>query len=104
MALKYPHVQVEVITVVAGNVPLEQGVQNALHTVELTGVNVPVYSGMAAPLLRPLETAQSVHGQDGMGDIGLLYGRTRNRSAPPTSSSTRSTSTPARSPWSPSGR
>jgi purine nucleosidase len=77
MALKYPDVQVEAITVVAGNVPLEQGVQNALHTVELTGVAAPVYSGMAAPLLRPLETAQNVHGQDGMGDIGLpLYGRT----------------------------
>ena len=52
MALKYPNIKVEAITVVAGNVPLEQGVQNALHTVELTGVDVPVYSGMAAPLKR----------------------------------------------------
>lgn len=77
MALKHPGVQIEAITVVAGNVPLDQGVQNALHTVELTGVAVPVYSGMAAPLFRPLETAQSVHGQDGMGDINLpLSGRT----------------------------
>ena len=77
MALKYPEAKIEAITVVAGNVPLEQAVQNALHTVELTGVDVPVYSGLAAPLLRPLETAQNVHGQDGMGDIGLpLYGRT----------------------------
>jgi purine nucleosidase len=77
MALKHPGVQVEAITVVAGNVPLEQGVQNALHTVELTGNPVPVYSGMASPLFRPLETAQNVHGTDGMGDINLpLYGRT----------------------------
>jgi purine nucleosidase len=76
MALRDPDVQVEAITVVGGNVPLELGVQNALYTVELCGSRVPVYSGAAKPLLRPLETAQHVHGQDGMGDIGLpLTGR-----------------------------
>jgi purine nucleosidase len=77
MALKQPEVQVEAITVVAGNVSLEQGIQNALYTVELCDKTVPVYGGLAKPLLRPLETAQFVHGQDGMGDIGLpLRGRT----------------------------
>ena len=76
MALTNPEIRVEAITVVAGNVPLEQGVQNALYTVELTGANVPVYQGMGAPLLRPHESAQHVHGSDGMGDIGLdVYGR-----------------------------
>jgi purine nucleosidase len=76
MALKQPEVQIEAITVVAGNVPLEQGVQNALYTVERCDKRVPVYGGLAKPLLRPLETAQFVHGQDGMGDIGLsLKGR-----------------------------
>ena len=71
MALQHPGVQVEAITVVAGNVPVEQGVQNALYTVELCQKQVPVYGGLARPLNRPLETAQNVHGQDGMGDIGL---------------------------------
>jgi purine nucleosidase len=76
MALAYPDVQVDAITVVAGNVPVDQGVQNALYTVELMGAGTPVYRGMARPLLRPLQTAQDVHGQDGMGDIGLpLAGR-----------------------------
>ena len=76
MALTNPQIRVEAITVVAGNVPLEQGVQNALYTVELTGADVPVYQGMGAPLLRPHEGAQHVHGSDGMGDIGLdVYGR-----------------------------
>jgi len=76
MALRYPDVQIEAITVVAGNVPVDQGVQNALYTLELCGQSVPVHRGMAAPLTRALETAQFVHGQDGMGDIGLpLYGR-----------------------------
>lgn len=76
MALRHPDVQVEAITVVAGNMPVDQGVQNALYTAELCGKRVPVHRGMAAPLLRPLETAHHVHGQDGMGDIGLpLSGR-----------------------------
>ena len=35
----------------------------------------PVYAGCAKPLLRELETAQDVHGRDGLGDIGLpLHG------------------------------
>jgi len=76
MALRHPGVQVEAITVVGGNVPVDQGVQNALYTAELCGQRVPVYRGMAAPMVRPLETAQHVHGRDGMGDIGLpLSGR-----------------------------
>jgi purine nucleosidase len=77
LALGDPAVEVRAITVVAGNVPLDQGVQNALYTRDLCGSDVPVYAGAAAPLTRPLETAQLVHGQDGMGDIGLpLHGRT----------------------------
>lgn len=74
LALQYPGVQVEAITVVAGNVPVDQGVQNALYTVELCQKSTPVHRGMPAPLTRPLETAQFVHGQDGMGDIGLPLG------------------------------
>jgi purine nucleosidase len=76
MALNRPDVSVEAITVVAGNVPLECGVQNALYTVERCGGSVPVYAGLDKPMLRPLQTAQFCHGQDGLGDIGLpLTGR-----------------------------
>lgn len=76
MALREPSISVEAITVVAGNVPLDKAVQNALYTRELCGSAVPVFAGRAAPLVRPLETAQFVHGEDGMGDIGLpLHGR-----------------------------
>jgi purine nucleosidase len=65
------------ITVVAGNVGLHQGVQNALYTVEQCGSSVPVHVGAERPLTRTLVTAQNVHGLDGMGDIGLqLTGRT----------------------------
>lgn len=77
MALMADDAEVEAITVVAGNVPLDAAVQNALYTRELCGSDVPVHAGLAAPLLRDLETAQNVHGVDGMGDIGLpLSGRT----------------------------
>ena len=77
MALRHPDFDVVGFTVVAGNVPLDQAVQNALYTVELCGATTPVYAGASEPLARDLETAQNVHGQDGMGDIGLdLQGRT----------------------------
>ncbi len=77
MALREPDIEVLAITVVAGNVPLAQAVQNALYTVELCDADVPVYAGASAPMLRDLVTAEDTHGQDGMGDIGLpLAGRT----------------------------
>jgi len=78
MALRHPDVDVVGIGVVAGNVPLDQAVQNALYARELCDrEDVPVLAGERAPLVIPLHTAQNVHGGDGMGDIGLpLAGRT----------------------------
>ncbi|MFK7947006.1 MAG: nucleoside hydrolase [Saprospiraceae bacterium] len=77
MALQQPDIQVEAITIVAGNTPIKQAVQNALYTVELCGKNTPVYEGIGKPIFRALSTAQFVHGEDGMGDVGLnLQGRT----------------------------
>jgi purine nucleosidase len=78
MALRHPDVEIAAITVVAGNVPLPQALQNALYTVELCGAaeRVPVYAGCDRPLRVALRTAEFVHGQDGMGDIGLpVHGR-----------------------------
>ena len=74
LAMQHPGIQIEAITVVAGNVPLDQGVQNALYTVELCGQRIPVHRGIQCPLVQPLQTAEEVHGQDGMGDIGLPIG------------------------------
>lgn len=77
MALRHPGTEVEAVTVVAGNVPLEQAVQNALYTREIAESDVPVYAGRPRPREGLLRTAQFVHGEDGMGDIGLdLSGRT----------------------------
>src|SRR5437660_8250034 len=70
MALRAPEVQVAAITVVAGNVPLDQATRNALYTAELCGSSVPVYAGAALPLLREPRHAQWFHGADGLGDQG----------------------------------
>src|SRR5271165_1151980 len=55
MALRAPDVRVAAITVVAGNVDVQQGTRNALYTVELCGVSVPVYTGAEKPLIRTYE-------------------------------------------------
>jgi purine nucleosidase len=68
MALRAPEVRVAAITVVAGNVELQQATRNALYTVELCGAHVPVYSGAEKPLLRAYENATWFHGRDGLGD------------------------------------
>lgn len=69
MALRWPDVEVEAITTVAGNVPVEQATKNALYTVELCGKDVPVYKGADRPLLREAVTATWFHGNDGLGDM-----------------------------------
>ena len=72
MALREPEIHVEAITVVAGNCPLDTCVKNASVTAERAGpYTPPVYAGMAKPLMRPLFTAEFVHGDDGMGNMDL---------------------------------
>jgi purine nucleosidase len=68
MALRHPDVEVEAITIVSGNMPVEQGSRNALYTAELCGSDVPVFVGAHRPLVREPVHAHWFHGQDGMGD------------------------------------
>lgn len=75
MALRAPDVEVVAITVVSGNVPVDQGVKNALFTVELCGAEIPVYRGAERPLEREAVFAKFFHGEDGLGDLG--YAPTR---------------------------
>ena len=70
MALRGPDVRVAAITVVSGNVPLPQGVVNALYTCALCGRDdVPVFAGADRPLRRAPAHALWFHGADGMGDM-----------------------------------
>ena len=68
MALAAPDVRVLGMTIVAGNVGLEQATRNALYTAEIAGVPTPVYKGASAPLMRTHEDAHWFHGRDGLGD------------------------------------
>ena len=70
MALRAPDVRVAAITVVAGNVEVQQATRNALYTAELCGAKVPVHVGAEKPLLRTYQNATWFHGRDGLGDHG----------------------------------
>ncbi|MET3288565.1 UNVERIFIED_CONTAM: purine nucleosidase [Brevibacillus sp. OAP136] len=72
MALREPTIQVEAITVVCGNLSVDQAVKNALNTIEAINTYAPpVYRGMHKPIMRPLFTSEYVHGSDGMGNMHL---------------------------------
>ena len=68
LALASPEeIELIAITTVAGNVPLAKTTANAQRILALTGRNeVPVHAGCARPILRPLETAEYVHGETGL--------------------------------------
>lgn len=73
MALRESDIEILGITTLGGNVPLENTTKNALQAVEECGRDVPVYMGCEKPLMRELVTADNVHGNDGMGDCGLIH-------------------------------
>ncbi|WP_108820662.1 nucleoside hydrolase [Pseudovibrio sp. Alg231-02] len=59
------------ISTVAGNVPVNLSSRNASYIARLCEFDTAIHEGAASPLCRPLKTAQYIHGEDGMGDIGL---------------------------------
>ena len=74
LALRSPELQVEAITIVSGNIHVDQASKNALKIVE----NIPdlkkkpeVAKGLSKPLFGELTTAESVHGKGGLGDSDL---------------------------------
>jgi len=68
LAMRSPELTIEGITPVAGNVPLELTLPNALRLVEIAGrTDIPVAAGARVPLVRRLVTAQYAHGENGLG-------------------------------------
>lgn len=63
-----PLARLEAVTIVAGNVPFDLQVRNALIALGLAGraAEVPVHLGARTPLVRPWVGAEEVHG-DGVG-------------------------------------
>ena len=67
LALASPELEVLGLTTVAGNVPLALTSRNARIVLELANRReVPVHAGADRPLLRPLVTAEFVHGKTGL--------------------------------------
>ena len=68
LAAGHPSLDLVAVTTVGGNVPLELTTMNARIALTIAGVtDVPVAAGAAGPLVRPLQTAEWIHGENGLG-------------------------------------
>jgi purine nucleosidase len=81
MAALADSVDVEALTVVAGNVEFDHEVANAKYTLQLAGrgEDVPVYEGARTPLVKDHEHVDHIHGDGGLG--GEIYPDTGIESA-----------------------
>lgn len=83
LAMRSPELKIEGITAVAGNVPLELTLPNALRMVEIAGrTDIPVAAGAKGPLTRRLVTAAYVHGENGLGGAVFPEPKTKPASEP----------------------
>jgi pyrimidine-specific ribonucleoside hydrolase len=72
LATRSPRLDVRAITCVAGNAPVDQVVANTLKVLDAAGAgDIPVARGADRPLFAPPQPGRSVHGEDGMADLGL---------------------------------
>jgi len=72
LALNSPELDVRAITVVPGNVVLQQGLENALRMMSLANrCDIPVAAGAEHPLFQKLTTAEFWHGKNGLANIEL---------------------------------
>ena len=71
-AVRDPSIDVRAITCVTGNVAVDQVVANTLKVLDAAGApEIPVARGCQQPLLEPVAGGRSVHGLDGLADLGL---------------------------------
>lgn len=72
LAMASPELDILGITAVGGNVPLARTEANARRIRELMGrADIPVHAGCDRPLVRPLATAEHVHGESGLRGLEL---------------------------------
>ncbi len=72
LALNSPELDVRALTVVPGNVVVEQGLENALRMVSLANrCDIPVARGAEHPLFQKLITAEFWHGKNGLANVEL---------------------------------
>jgi inosine-uridine nucleoside N-ribohydrolase len=60
------HTDLVGVTTVSGNVDLDRTTRNALVTLQLAGVDVPVHAGSPRPLVAPPIHAEDIHGETGL--------------------------------------
>lgn len=68
LAAGHPGIDLRAVTTVGGNVPLHHTSRNARIALTVAGVaDVPVSAGASGPLVRELQTAEWIHGENGLG-------------------------------------
>ena len=68
LAAGHPRIDLRAVTTVGGNVALAHTSRNARVALSVAGVtDVPVAAGAAGPLSRDLQTAEWIHGENGLG-------------------------------------
>jgi len=68
LAAGHPSLELLAVTTVGGNVAVEHTSRNARIALTVAGVTrVPVAAGAAGPIARTLETAEWIHGENGLG-------------------------------------
>jgi len=61
-------IEIEAVTICAGNVDFDDQVRNAKYALQLADhEEVPVYEGARSPLVKSHETADHIHGEGGLG-------------------------------------
>lgn len=72
LALSMEEIQVEAITIVCGNSPVDMGFSNAKKILKYMGrLDIPIYVGADRPLKREYVNALDTHGADGLGESFL---------------------------------
>jgi purine nucleosidase len=78
-AFSSPEVRIEALTTVAGNVPVENTLKNALVILELCHAGeFPVSPGASRALIQKSHSSSNIHGSTGLGEA-VLPDPTRNR-------------------------
>ncbi len=76
LAFHSPELKVEGITVVAGNVTADMGLENALRIGHLAGrCDIPIAKGAVGPLAQKLNTEEFWNGRNGLGNAELPLDR-----------------------------
>lgn len=73
LAAKSPGIEILGVTVMAGNVDIEQSTKNALAALEIAGCDAPVYQGSDERCSGKKIEVFSVFGKDGMGEADLIH-------------------------------